>query len=206
VGVNSSCYLIFAGWCRSCWKNALCTTRKEIWLWSKTGTVAQFSVNCTGSSYRVVADLTMHYSCDLRGTFSWNWVLRWSWQLQQSHTFFFLWLVLLMWQRFDSHLFAKCIPVWIGSTVSYSSLLLIECCCCNINIHSYTNLQSLCQRRKHRGCHCQGRMCWQRGWFGMVFKSYSNLWSAETLIYKSIFNQLRISEKKCHNIGSVLLI
>jgi hypothetical protein len=49
-------------------------------------------------------------------------------------------------------------------------------------------------------------MCWQRGWFGMVFKSYSNLWSAETLIYKSIFNQLRISEKKCHNIGSVLLI
>ncbi|KAJ6928241.1 protein root UVB sensitive 6 [Populus alba x Populus x berolinensis] len=49
--------------------------------------------------YRVVADLTMHYSCDLRETFSWNWVLRWSWQLQQSHTFFFLWLVLLMWRR-----------------------------------------------------------------------------------------------------------
>lgn len=30
--------MLLAGWCWSCWEDAFCTARQEIWLWSKAGT------------------------------------------------------------------------------------------------------------------------------------------------------------------------
>lgn len=47
---------------------------------------------------------------------------------------------------------------WLSSLDSRSStnsvFMLIECICCHVYFYSYSNIQGLCQRRKHWGCDC----------------------------------------------------
>lgn len=50
--------IIFVGWCWSCWKDAFCSARKEIWLWSKTSNnYLRLSVLFTNSSYPIIFSL-----------------------------------------------------------------------------------------------------------------------------------------------------
>ena len=39
VDVHEGKFTLSVGWCWSCWKNAFCPSRKEVWLWFKTGII-----------------------------------------------------------------------------------------------------------------------------------------------------------------------